>query len=188
MDFESTAVMSTLNVADVAAALEQAATKVKELTKVTGAQDVKASVEELTAQMKLMHGVAVKQHTETLAVLQKLANVTSERSAAEAQQSKILLAAMQAQTHHQLTIRIREKMRNGDRCLTPLDKHVVVLAATNYGWELGEKQKKRQYDAQLETNEEQIDRCWQDALTTLETVTIPKLTMGKTVGYANFVN
>ena len=186
MDFESATVMSTLNVADVAASLEQAATKVKELTRVTGALDVKASVEELTAQVKIMHGVAVKQHTETLAAFRKLAEVTSQRSAAEAQQNKLLLAAIQAQTHHQLTVRVREKLKSGEHNLPPLDKKVVVLAANKYGWKIGEKNKKRQYDAQLETDEEQIARRWLDALTTLETVTIPELTKGE-AGYGNFV-
>ena len=43
MDFETVEVMSTLDVTGVSKSLEQAAAKVKELAKVTGAQDVKAS-------------------------------------------------------------------------------------------------------------------------------------------------
>ena len=47
MDFETVEVMSTLDVPGVSKSLEQAAAKVKELARVTGAQDVKASVEAL---------------------------------------------------------------------------------------------------------------------------------------------
>ena len=195
MDFESVEVMSTLDVTGVSKSLEQAAAKVKELAKVTGAQDVKASVEALAVQLKVMHGVVAKQHTEMLAAIQtvadvsgKVADVSAKTLAEQAQHNKMILAATQAQAHYQLAIRTREKMRHGGGAhhLRYIDKQLVVFTATNYGWELGEKEKKRHYNAELESDEEQIERRWQDALNTLEVVTIPKLSMGK-AAYDKFV-
>ena len=185
MDFESVEVMSTLDVTGVSKSLEQAAAKVKELAKVTGAQDVKASVEAIAAQLKVMHGVVAKQHTEMLAAIQTVADVSGKMLAGQAEHNNILLAATQAQAHNQLAIRTREKMRHHHH-LSYLEKKLVVLTAQNYGWELGEKEKKRHYNEDLETDEEQIERRWEDALTTLEVVTIPKLSMGK-AAYGKFV-
>lgn len=186
MDFETVEIMSTLDVTDVSKSLEQAAAKVKELAKVTGAQDVKASVEALAAQLKVVHGVVAKQHTEILAAIQTVADVSAKTLAGQAQHNKIILAATQAQAHYQLAIRTREKMRHGAHHLSYLDKQLLVFTAKNYGWELGEKQKKPSYNAGLESDEEQIERRWQDALSTLEVVTIPKLSMGK-AAYGTFV-
>ena len=195
MDFETVEVMSTLDVTGVSRSLEQAAAKVKELAKVTGAQDVKASVEALAAQLKVVHGVVAKQHTEMLAAIQtvadvsgKVADVSAKTLAGQAQHNNLILAATQAQTHNQLAIRTREKMRNGAHHLSVsyLDKKLLVLSATNYGWKLGDKEKKRHYNAELESDEEQIERRWQDALSTLEIVTIPRLTSGE-ASYNTFV-
>ena len=97
----------------------------------------------------------------------------------------MILAATQAQTHNQLAIRTREKMRNGAHHLSYIDKQLLVLSATKYGWKLGDKEKKR-YNAELESDEEQIERRWQDALSTLEIVTIPRLTSGE-AAYNTFV-
>ena len=174
MDFETVEVMSTLDVTGVSKSLEQAAAKVKELAKVTGAQDVKASVEALAAQLKVVHGVVAKQHTEMLAAIQTVADVSAKMLAGQAEHNRIFLAATQAQAHNQLAIRTRDvKMRHGAHHLSCFDKQLVVLTAKNYGWELGEKEKKRHYDAELETDEEQILRRWEDALTTLEVVHPP---------------
>ena len=200
MDFETVEVMSTLDVTGVSRSLEQAAAKVKELAKVTGAQDVKASVEALAAQLKVVHGVVAKQHTEMLAAIQtvadvsgKVADVSAKTLAGQAQHNNMILAATQAQTHNQLAIRTREKMRNGAHHLSYIDKQLLVLSATNYGWKLGDKEKKRYnvevlltYNAELESDEEQIERRWQDALSTLEIVTIPRLTSGE-AAYNTFV-
>jgi acetolactate synthase small subunit len=192
MDFETVEVMSTLDVTGVSRSLEQAAAKVKELAKVTGAQDVKASVEALAAQLKVVHGVVAKQHTEMLAAIQtvadvsgKVADVSAKTLAGQAQHNNMILAATQAQTHNQLAIRTREKMRNGAHHLSYIDKQLLVLSATKYGWKLGDKEKKR-YNAELESDEEQIERRWQDALSTLEIVTIPRLTSGE-AAYNTFV-
>jgi hypothetical protein len=125
-----------------------------------------------------------KAQTEQIDELHKQMVVSNKMIAVQEQHNKILLAATQAQTHNQLANRIRDKLHaireNGSLGYTKmskLEKQLIVFTANKYGWELGEK---------TTTDDEQLDRRWEDALSALETVTIPSLTYGK-ASYGNFV-
>ena len=190
MDFESADVQSTLDIAAVAKSLETAASQVKQLTKISGAQDVKVSVDALTKQVQTLQGSIAKHHTDTLTAL----NAASEaQRAQEAKHNSHVLSAIQAQTHHQFaqTIRKRINARTGE--ISTNDKRCLTFLAEGYGWLMGDKEKKPQHygyqghvQQPLESDDDQLERRWSDALQCLEIVTLASLTRG-TASYAKFV-
>ena len=75
MEVESSASMSMVDVADVAASLEHAATKVKQLNQIAGVHEVKTSVDLLTAQVQTLHGTVSKHHADVMEAWTKLARI-----------------------------------------------------------------------------------------------------------------
>ncbi|XRB16569.1 hypothetical protein RI054_13g64130 [Pseudoscourfieldia marina] len=155
-----------------------AAAKVKQLSEIAGAQDIKASVDLLTAQVQTLHGTLAKNHADDISHSQKLIAVTQELT----KQQRISKLVMQAQVHNQM---VREWRNNklldcGYRQEARVHKRVIVLTAKQYGWKLGEKTHNGEADDQ------QIERRWKDALDCLEVVTVPSLTYSG-AAYDNFV-
>ena len=166
--------MMTVNVDDVAASLEQAAAKVKQLrSEFAGAQDIKASVDLLTAQVQTLHGTLAKNHADVISHSQKLIAVTQELT----KQQRMSKLVMQAQVHNQM-VRKWSTIYDHQICLN--DKRVIVFTAEQYGWKLGGKTHNG------ETDDQQIERRWKDALDCLEVVTVPSLTYSG-AAYDNFV-
>mmetsp|Transcript_2779 Transcript_2779/g.7064 ORF Transcript_2779/g.7064 Transcript_2779/m.7064 type:complete len:93 (+) Transcript_2779:421-699(+) len=86
---------------------------------------------------------------------------------------------MQAQVHNQMVREWRNKPLNHQQ-IRLNDKRVIVFTAQQYGWKLGGKTHNG------ETDDQQIERRWKDALDCLEVVTVPSLTYSG-AAYDNFV-
>eukprot|EP00966_Prymnesium_polylepis_P266206 6149468-Prymnesium_polylepis.1 len=189
MDFEAANVQSTLNVDAVAKSLEAAASQVKQLTMVTGAQDVKVSVNALTKQVQTLQGAIANHHSEVVAAI----NVAAEsQRKEESKNSNIMLKAIQAQTHHQYTQNIRKRVNKQRYAPSSNEKACLTFIAGSYGWKIGDKEKKSGYyghqEVPLESDQERIERRWKDALECLEVVTIPGALTRGGASYSYFVS
>lgn len=174
----------TILLEDVAASLEQAAENVKQMTEFAGAQEIKTSVDLLTAQVKTLHGTLAKNHADVMEHSKKVLEATEKLTANQSNQQRLSRLAMQAQAHNRMAYHVEDYYHSrGSSRVSDTDKRVVVSVAKLYGWKLGDKIV--QY-GRTESEEEQINRRWNDALACLKFVTLPSMQYDG-ASYYNFV-
>ncbi|XRB18135.1 hypothetical protein RI054_17g79800 [Pseudoscourfieldia marina] len=162
----------TILLEDVAASLEQAAENVKQMTEFAGAQEIKTSVDLLTAQVQTLHGTLAKNHADVMEHSKKVLEATEKLTTNQSNQQRLSRLAMQAQAHNRMAYRVEDIFSRGSSRVSDIDKGVVVSVAKFYGWKLGEG--------------EQINRRWNDALACLKIVTLPGMQYDG-AAYSNFV-
>ncbi|XRB03412.1 hypothetical protein NFJ02_17g27660 [Pycnococcus provasolii] len=174
----------TILLEDVAASLEQAAENVKQMTEFAGAQEIKTSVDLLTAQVQTLHGTLAKNHADVMEHSKKILEATEKLTTNQSNEQRLSRLAIQAQAHNRMAYHVEDTcLSRGSHSVSDIDKQIVVSVAKFYGWKIGDKNV--QY-GRTESDEEQIIRRWNDALACLKCVTLPSMKYGG-AAYYNFV-
>ena len=166
---------------DVAASLEQAVENVKQMTEFAGAQEIKTSVDLLTAQVQTLHGTLAKNHADVMEHSKKILEATEKLTTNQSNEQRLSRLAIQAQAHNRMAYHVEDMLfSRGSSRVSDTDKRVVVSVAKFYGWEIGDK------SDHWESEEQQINRRWNDALACLKIVTLPGMQYDG-AAYSNFV-